>query len=354
MTKDKIGKIFSQYFNYKWFENSKQDWISIQNSTDILVPVDYSYDEIRYQNRYFSDIRDEYIECSACLYNTEGKPFAIFPLCIYKEHKSTQYNISAWGNVLFEPIIISGYNKKVKRRIYSDCLKVVYEICNMFNISDVVFQTMELNGCSSLFQMILMEHGGRVEDVTFDCVLELEANELLVFDKLRTTYRRYIRKTENMWRSVIVDNNSSIEEIRSVMTSFRNLHIEVAGRETRNIETWKLQEEAVVSGDSMVVLLYDAYDNLIGASLYSATSTTACYGVGAFKRELFSKPVSHLSQWCAIQYYIKKGVKVYNIGWRAYPGDKIRPTEKEIEIGYFKEGFASKLIMKPKTKIEIG
>lgn len=352
LDKTAIGEIISNYVKYQWMEEAKEEWLSIQNRTDLMVPVDYSYDSVLYQNRYFADAWLEYQECSFVIVDDKGMPMAIFPLCVYRKDEKDTNHISSWGMYLFEPIVTSLLGEKKHRKIYNDCLAIVKEIGLANQVESVVIRTIIMDQGVSLFQKVIMEQGGNVDKVTFQCLLDLNQSENEVFMDLRTTYRRYIRMAEQRWRSVIIDYTSSADLIHETMRKFRELHISVAQRETRSKETWDLQEKAVLSGESIVVLLYDE-DELVGASLHSATATMGYYGVGAFKRELFGEPVSHLSQWRAIQYFIDKKVKWYDIGWRCYPGDKEKPSDKELSIGYFKEGFASKEFVHLYTQLQL-
>ena len=90
-----------------------------------------------------------------------------------------------------------------------------------------------------------------------------------------------------------------------------------------------------------IVNLYDEKDHLIGASLFEINATAGSYGVGAYVRSLFDKPVAHISQWIAIKYMKSIGIRWYYVGRRSYPKDRPVPTEKEVSIGHFKEGFAT-------------
>lgn len=65
-------------------------------------------------------------------------------------------------------------------------------------------------------------------------------------------------------------------------------------------------------------------------------------------------PVSHLSQWIAICYMKEKNIKNYYIGRRPYKCDWNNPTEKEIAIGHFKEGFATRIYSTQYWRFNIG
>ena len=120
----------------------------------------------------------------------------------------------------------------------------------------------------------------------------------------------------------------------------------MAGRETRSIETWNLQKEAVIHKDDFVILLFDSYEKLIGASLYTTTGTEGSYAVAAYDRSLFDQPVGHISQWLAILHMKELGIKWYHVGTRFYEKDWNAPSEKEVAIGHFKEGWATNLFPK--------
>ena len=73
--------------------------------------------------------------------------------------------------------------------------------------------------------------------------------------------------------------------------------------------------------------------------------------MGAEDRTLFDKPVSHVVQWTAIKHLKELGCRWHYVGQRFYPGDVVQPTEKELNIAYFKEGFATDVFLRLSLKI---
>ena len=61
---------------------------------------------------------------------------------------------------------------------------------------------------------------------------------------------------------------------------------------------------------------------------------------------MFDKPVSHVVQWAAIKHLKDMGIKWHYIGQRFYMGDESKPSNKELQIAYFKEGFATNVILR--------
>lgn len=188
-----------------------------------------------------------------------------------------------------------------------------------------------------------MEQGAKSFGITNECFVDLSLREDEILSKMRRTNKYSIQKGMQLWKSEIISKQSGQSKIEECFNKFHNLHVEVAGRETRSKKTWEIQYEAVLRTNDFVVLLYDMEQNLIGASLFSTTCSMGNYSVAAYKRELFDKPVGHASQWIAIKHMKELNMKWYYLGTRAYWGDWNKPNEKEISIGHFKEGFATNI-----------
>lgn len=80
---------------------------------------------------------------------------------------------------------------------------------------------------------------------------------------------------------------------------------------------------------------------MVGAGLFELTHYAGVYSVAAYNRDLFDLPLGHVVQVAAIEYMQKLGLSWYSIGRRWYPVDIPMPTDKEINIGVFTEGFAT-------------
>jgi len=58
-------------------------------------------------------------------------------------------------------------------------------------------------------------------------------------------------------------------------------------------------------------------------------------------------------QMKAIEALKEKGCKWYEVGQRHYKNDEIKPTEKELSISHFKEGFATHRTIRPHLIVDI-
>jgi FemAB family protein len=152
----------------------------------------------------------------------------------------------------------------------------------------------------------------------------------------RKSYRPLISKGLAIWTTDVVERVDS-----EVLEDFRRLHLKVAGRATRSGRSWELQREAVASGDAFLVTLRDKAGALVGGGLFLLSGSEALYAVGVYERDLFQMPLGHVVQYKAIETMKRLGLRWYFIGARPYPGDSPSPTEKEVQIGEFKEGFST-------------
>ena len=172
------------------------------------------------------------------------------------------------------------------------------------------------------------------------------AREELYVD-LNKTYDEIHKNIRKSYKSLINYGvrNWKIKFYREVDTilfeKLKDMHFVVAGRKTRSDESWDLQYVAINNGTAFIAVIEDA-DKIIGWALFNLSRDECYYGVGVFDRTMFDKPISHFLQDSVIKYLQDNtDIKWYYLGHRFYKGDYYVPTEKELNIAYFKEAFAT-------------
>ena len=147
------------------------------------------------------------------------------------------------------------------------------------------------------------------------------------------------RKAEIIWVSKVLGSG----EIRQCdWVEFKQLHYIAAGnRQTRSDKSWDVQFSQILDGNAFLVALHDQQRRMVGGGFFTFTIDQGMYSVAAYDRSKFDKPLGHLVQWLAIKEFKRLGMKSYILGDRPYPSDTPTPTDKEINIGLFKEGFAT-------------
>ena len=182
----------------------------------------------------------------------------------------------------------------------------------------------------------LLDAGGKAT-ARFSQIINLLAPETTLRSQLRKSYKSLINwGTKNLQLRLLDSSNAPAE----AWEQFRQLHIEVAGRETRSKESWDLQLEMIRQKEAFAVL-GDMNGQLVTAALFIHSPKYCFYGVSASKRELFEKPLGHIILWTAILHAKKIGCQYFETGEQLFPNQGATPpTPKELNISSFKKGFA--------------
>jgi FemAB family protein len=169
---------------------------------------------------------------------------------------------------------------------------------------------------------------------------------------IRNTFRKSFKSLINKGLTLFDNEVLDARQLsRSIWEEFKNLHLEVAGRKTRNEASWDKQYEMVLSGSAFLVTARDrASGRMIGAGFFQYTRDEGQYAVAAYDRNLFDQPIGHALQQLAIERMRALGLKWYKIGERRFTHELPSATRKEIAISEFKHGFASHVFMRLEYK----
>lgn len=308
------------------------------------VPCEYVPSMVAYQTAYMEEHSDSLKALNAIIYY-DDKPIALWPLNIYQ--REGVWAIGSNAVPVLPPLLVDSISPKLEKLVSRYALAQLTHICEQIGLTEWQGSEILRNGKSSNWHKMIMETGASIK-VHHELFVDLERDLSVIKSNFRRRYKTLINKAATLWRCQIVNEN-----IGQAFEDFRALHIHVAGRETRSKKTWNLQKYAVENGDGFIVFLKDQENKLIGAALIMHSQTEAVYSVGAYDRSYFEKPIGHLVQMTAISHMKELGIKWYHLGYRPYPGDQPVPDEKEIQIGFFKEGFASHSCLNVLTKSPI-
>ncbi|MDD5544360.1 MAG: hypothetical protein PHX83_14420 [Acidobacteriia bacterium] len=188
----------------------------------------------------------------------------------------------------------------------------------------------------------LLSMGAKVRP-HFTQIIDLSRSEESLHQQLRRSYQSLINWGQKNLELKLFDSKCIQREH---LESFRQLHISVAGRQTRSQRTWDLQFEIVSQGGAFILMGW-LQGNLVTASYYIHSSKYCYYGVSASKRELFDKPLSHSSMWSAILHARALGCRFFDTGEQLFAGQVDRaPTTKELSISRFKRGFGGQTVVR--------
>jgi len=305
--------------------------LQYQSTSYLSSTIDY---ELEYQKGHGGHWDD----FSCLIFSDKNKsPIALWPISI--SVKDGTVNLSSQGRKLLPPTFVEDCPDKTKKSVSKSALNLINLIADEIGLQKLISASL-FEGSQTLnnWHALLMKNGAECyvqHNLYVDLSLPIEKIKYFI----RKSYKSLITTGERIWDVEVL--SSSIEA--EVWDEFCSLHLAVAGRVTRSRECWDLQFASVSNGDSFLIVLRDDERKMVGAGLFVCTKDEGIYSVGAYDRALFDKPLGHVVQFRAIKEMKRRGCRWYCIGRRFYPSDVPTPTDKELSISEFKEGFSSHL-----------
>ena len=260
----------------------------------------------------------------------------IMPLMAHK-NKDGEWILSSNGVEIIEPIFKKTLTDKIRKKIEKKILDLIFDLSKQLKINRCQFSNIDFFKLSKWYINLLdlAEETFASHHLLVDLSLSIEK----IKSNFRKSFKPLINKGFREWK-IEVHEHVTKEQFEN----FRKLHKLVSGKSTRSVESWNIQRESVNSKESFVITVSDKKNLLVGFGLFVYSKYSGSYAVGVYKRELFNKPLGHSVQMKAIEIFKNKGLNWYEIGNKHLSTDKILPTEKELSISFFKEGFATDVL----------
>jgi len=311
------------------------DWDSVLNKASNVL-VFYLKSSVTYYVEYFGGKNLSFI-----LYEN-NQAVGIFPLFIYKNQMD--WTISGDGVNLIKPLFIDSISKKTKKRLEKTIIEIIEEIANNLEIKKI--QLFDDGIGLSSWYLLWLERANK-NFLTHQLAINLQRSIEEIKLDFRKSYKPLVNKALKEWDIFICKDN-----LNENFEAFRLLHLGVAGRETRSRKSWQIQQQQIENNEAFLVMVKNN-NALVGAGFFTYTKDIGSYSVGAYKRELFDKPIGHGVQMKAIEMLKEKGCKKYLIGQKMISLDKNKPTDKELSISHFKEGFAEYVYAQPHLEVTL-
>ncbi len=196
------------------------------------------------------------------------------------------------------------------------------------------------------FERVLLGSGATTS-VDFSAEVDLTLDEEQLWRNVRRRYRPFINAGRRDLRLEIVNHDQPDHGRFEV---YRNLHREVAGRETRPRESWDVMYELLKEGRGQLVLAY-LDERPIAATYLMRFGRHASYASGAYVRDLGKYPVSHWPLYASILEAKRDGVERLTLG-SVFLETDAHSTAKERSIGEFKRGFANEIVARRTYRLE--
>lgn len=333
--------------NLQFFERSSnfKDWDLVLEKLD-YCPFLYTNASIKYQEAYRSDSFSEYLDLSAVI-KFKDEFIGILPLAI--AHKNKQYLIfsQTYLNGLDEPppldkpIFAKFVSTKIKKQVSCEIYKILKTISKLLDIDEYKISD-NFEGSSKLsdWHILSMELGSQV-NVIHELYVDLTLDINTIKSKFRKSYKSLIKEDKFKLKTYVMTKNDT-----DIWREFKNMHLKAAGRITRSEKSWRMHFEDITNDCGLLIYVRDHKDLFLGGGFFNYSKDEANYSVAAYDRGFFHLPIGHIVQFRAIKEFQKKGLKWYKLGHLPFKGDMAKPSEKYMNIGNFKKGFATNIFSK--------
>lgn len=298
------------------------------------LPVDYSVAMNDYQLCYWNGNAKPTSDLSLVLYH-DNRPCALWPLSVSHGDEG-RLRIGSSGGVLRPPLFVAELAAKTVKNMTTKCLAVLNRFCLANGISswESAESFIDASGLSDWHDKALQLGASAV--LRHELFIDLTRSMAEIKAGFRKSYKALITSGGKLWNVHLLT-----QEDVALWEEFRCLHLSVAGRATRSRDSWDAQHRAIAAGEAFFVYLRDQSGRMVGGGLFHVTRDECEYAVGAYDRSLFDKPLGHVVQYHAIEEMKRRNIRWYKLGPRFYPADMPHPTQKELSIADFKQGFAS-------------
>jgi len=314
------------------------DWEEVWSALD-YQPVAASRAMLDYQHAYRRGAGWQFADISLVLMN-DGRPCGLWPLTFGGPGGALK--LSSAGAPVQAPLFVAGLSPRTVKRITSRAIGFVRAITEALGLPELMIGQLvdpaTVSGGMTEWHQQWMAAGG-MPALCHELFVDLRPDMADIRASFRKSYRPLINVGLRIWTVEVMEPG---RPDATAWQEFRQLHLEVAGRITRNDETWSQQLAMVASGDAFLVSLRDpATGRMVGAGFFQLTRDEGFYAVAAYDRSQFDKPLGHVLQQVAIEQLKARGLRWYRIGHRPFAQDRPAPTGKQLTISAFKQGFAS-------------
>ena len=297
------------------------------------VPVMYTGSSIEFQWAYQRGHGGHWHDISIVIY-WNSNPAAVWPLSLaIRDGKAF---LNSHGLPVHPPLFADDCPDISRKRIAKICIDIADTIA--MNAGIGIWESTESFADSNGFSQWHIESMSRGATCTIahDLFINLQQSMELIKRGFRKSYKSLVTSGMRNWSVGVLETADE-----PIWNQFRELHFKASGRKTRSDETWAIHLEDIKQQRGFLVYLLNSEGEMDGGGFFNFTRDEGLYAVAAYNRALFDKPLGHIVQYRAIEELKNRGVRWYKIGVRPYRSETPAPSDKEISIGEFKQGFAS-------------
>ncbi len=273
----------------------------------------------------------------------ELKPVAIVPLIIERKQKYKMFSAVLSFNTFYGPCISKALGSKFRKKIRSIAFHKIDDLAKKYGASKALISIdpFEYYVEESYYNYLLFY--GYMDASISTVLVDLKQSIEKLRAGRRKHYKALINKAYATYKFIVVNKDNPDYKIHE---HYRLLHAKASGRITRHKRTFDLQYESLLKGDATLIgvqynkdiLQLDYFDHNNGYVFYSSSADDPDFNES-------DVVTSHALIWYSIEYFKSKGFKYYELGRQYfYPQFFNNPSEKDINISFFKRGFGGVII----------
>jgi len=242
---------------------------------------------------------------------------------------------------LRSPVIFNCLNKKEIHSIFHKAINYIDEIAIKHKVSKCSIMIDPISECSNFIPYNLLMENDFIDISTNTLIIDLTDKEENLWRDLRKSYKSIINSSLINHKIKIYDHTNINEDI---FKQYCNIHYLASGRKTRDKKTFDIQFDMIKNNEAFLSAIFHKNEAYADSFLFFMHSNySSVYASGATNPDAKIKN-SHSGLWKAIQYLKNKKIKKLELDTQFYSRQLFEtPSQKEINISYFKKGFGGSI-----------
>lgn len=267
-----------------------------------------------------------------------GALIAICPLLLEKnllEGNSSVLEFETAGDYGIVPAFNNDLSDIQREKILKGLFIKVDSLAAEFGVARASFRMTPLSRKRTEFNWLTK--WGFFDNSINSQLIDLDLDLEILWKVIRKGHKYDIKRGQKCFQVKIYDQDAITKEI---FEQYRFLHHKAAGRVTRPIETFEMMYDWIKDGNG--VLVSASKDGNFAGFSYIILYKDSAYYVSASDNPDLERniPVYHVMQWELIRWLKERRFKKYEIGIQQFSSQIFDfPSEKEINISFFKRGF---------------
>jgi hypothetical protein len=257
----------------------------------------------------------------------QGRPAALVPC-------SLGPGLLDWFGMPIRVFLAHDLSTHQQNTALNAALNYLFDIVEREGVLHIILRQSQSSSQTILEQWCL-DHGFS-RRFRYTAVMDLSLDEAAMRRSLRQSAKPQVNWGK---KSLRIDFLNKQNPEPSLFKHYRDFHLAIAGRITRPEASWVAMYDWIIRGRGEIIFGYLG-ERLVSAAMTVDGDTVAYYASAVYDRSLFDMPLAHWPLWLSILRAKERGMLFYEIGDIPKQGEA---SPKEVNIGFFKRGFASEI-----------